>query len=239
MTVHVAFGIDDKYTEQVLTVMNSVVSNTKEEVVFHILGSRVEHNKFNIINYGKPNTSILYGTKPNFHLSIAACNRLFLPTALKDLKKVIYLDVDTVCLGDISELYRYKVNYIGAVKDPLFIHNAKKNKLTHSYVNTGVMVMNLEGLRDIDFIQKCVDVQDKGYVFPLLDQDIINVVLNHDLQHLPKEWNVYATIYSETTTDMMEAREHPKIVHWCGTRKPWNYPDAWRKEDWDKYHLTK
>lgn len=72
----------------------------------------------------------------------------------------------------------------------------------------------------------------------MLDQDIINVVLNHDLQHLPKEWNVYATIYSETTTDMMEAREHPKIIHFAGIRKPWN-SDVWRKEDWFKYLLTK
>lgn len=235
--IHVCFGIDDRYLDKPIVVMRSIIANTKEDVQFHVLGSKVLSKEFNIINHGEPDTSILYGTKPNPHLSLAACNRLFIPTTLTDIDKVVYLDVDVVVLGDIAELFKYKVDYIAGVKDPMYIHNAKKNGLTHSYINSGVMIMNLKALREMNFIQACVDIQDKGYNFSLLDQDIINVVLNKKLQHLPKEWNVYGHDYPEMTEDMFEARKHPKIIHFCGIRKPWN-SDVWGAEEYRKY-LTK
>ena len=165
---------------------------------------------------------------------MSACYRLFAPYL--DLDKVIYIDCDTVVLGDIQELWCQNVEYIGGVLDPMYIHQARKNNLKHKYINSGVMVMNLKNLRKLPYLTMIKATQNGNYNLSLLDQDIINIAFGRYISLLPYEWNVYAKIYSNTTDEMQKARNNPKLIHWCGKDKPWN-ADVWKKDEWFRYVL--
>lgn len=233
--INILFNIDKNYFRQCKAVIRSILAHTKSDVRFYIVGGQKrEFEAFNCVCLNVPDISIIKRKTNYRHITTAACYRLFAPDLLPDIDKVIYLDADIIVRGDISELWNFDVKYIAGVQDPLYKRQAKKNNLRHLYINSGVLVLNLKNLRNIDYYKRIEATQTGLYNLSLLDQDIINIAFGDIIEHLPLEWNVYSKLYPETTYDMIEARNNPKIIHWCGHEKPWN-ADVWMKDEWSKY----
>lgn len=232
--IHIFFNIDEGYKRQCRAVIRSIKAHTNSEITFHIIGVDNIGLKGNIKYYKKPDLSILTHTVQIKHITMTSTYRLFAPFILKDLDKVIYLDSDLIVLDDIAELWAYEPEYIAGVLDPLYKRQAKKNGLHHAYINSGVMVLNLKNLRKLNYLERIQNTQTGDYNLSLLDQDIINIAFGKEIEHLPVKWNVYAKTYAETTYDMIEARQKPSIIHWCGYEKPWN-SEVWRGEEWRQY----
>lgn len=230
--IHVAFNIDKNYTDKVQVVMNSILANTKSEVQFHVIGQEVENAKC----YPKPDLTDLKYTNQMAHISMGATYRLYLPDIL-DIDKVIYLDCDLIVLDDIKELWQYDVKVIAGVQDPMYIKQARKNNLSHLYINSGVLVMNLDAMRKMNYKERIKATQTGEYNLSLLDQDIINIAYGEYIEHLPEKWNVYTKIYTQTTKEMIQARNKPSIIHWCGFEKPWNIPSLWNAKMWYDYKV--
>ena len=233
--IHIAFNIDDSYKKQCETVIRSILANTKEKVTFHIIGVKT----FNIEGvrafcYEKPDISMLKYTVQVAHISMTSTFRLFIPFILNDLDKVIYLDSDLIVLDDIKKLWERKVKYIGGVRDGLYKTQARKNNLNHTYINSGVMVLNLKNLRQLNYLERIEQTQDGKHNLSLLDQDIINIAFEKEIELIPEVWNVPAKIYSEATEEMIQARNNPSIIHWCGWAKPWK-DEVWQADKWKKY----
>ena len=227
--INVFFNIDNNYIDKCKTVMRSIKAHTKSDVRFYIIGAEID----GCTCYKTPDIKILKYTRPVAHISIASVYRLFAPFILP-CDKVIYLDADLIVLDDIKKLWDYEPEYIAGVPDPMYRYQARKNRLKHLYINSGVMVMNLKNLRKLNYMERIENTQTGGYNLSLLDQDIINIAFGDVIEHLPLEWNVYSKIYPETTCDMIKARENPSIIHWCGKEKPWN-SDVWQADKWRKY----
>ncbi len=84
--------------------------------------------------------------------------------------KILYLDADIVCYKDISELYKIDMsNYeIAAARD--FIGRKWINR---NYLNSGVLLMNLNNIRKNDSFEKCRKMcMNKRMVLP--DQTALN-----------------------------------------------------------------
>ena len=227
--INVFFNIDDNYIDKCQTVIKSIKTNTKSDITFYIIGTEIK----GYTCFKKPDLSVLKHTRPVAHISIASVYRLFAPYILP-CDKVIYLDSDLIVLDDIAELWSYEPEYITGAPDPMYKYQAKKNHLKHLYINSGVMVLNLKNLRKLNYMERIENTQNGVYNLSLLDQDIINIAFGDVIEHLPPEWNVYAKIYPETTYAMIEARNNPSIIHWCGHEKPWN-ADVWQADEWRKY----
>lgn len=227
--INVFFNIDNNYIDKCKTVIRSIKAHTKSDVCFYIIGAEID----GYTCFKTPDLSILKYTNAMAHISMAATYRLFAPFILP-CDKVIYLDSDLIVLDDIKKLWEYEPEYIAGVPDPMYKHQARKNRLKHLYINSGVMVMNLKNLRKLNYMERIENTQTGSYNLSLLDQDIINIAFGDVIEHLPLEWNVYAKIYPETTYGMIKARENPSIIHWCGKEKPWN-ADVWKADEWRKY----
>ena len=232
--IDILLTADSNYAPYCKVVMKSILDNTKEDVHFHVIGSSFSLPNAHITFYKEPDTSIFKYTFQNGHINMSACYRLFAPY-IKSLNKVVYIDIDTIVLGDIKELWDVDVEYIGGVLDPMWEHNANKNNLKDYYINSGVLVMNLDNLRKLPYMKMIMDTQTGKYNLSLLDQDIINIAFHDKIQLLPYEWNVYSKEYTGCTEDMKEARKSPKLIHWCGRGKPWNTKGLWKNEEWYKY----
>lgn len=164
-----------------------------------------------------------------------------LPT---NLERILYLDCDTIIEGDITSLEH--INMSGkmfyGVKDCLSGINKeniglKKNDI---YINTGVLLINLEELRKNDMkaaIESYVHEYRNLINYP--DQDTLNGAFNDKIDVLEPQYGVMtlnaAHKYSEVmilrhptnfySEDQMNAAvEHPVIVHYTTNMRevrPW------------------
>lgn len=130
--------------------------------------------------------------------------------------KVLYLDVDIVAGGDITELYNYDIeNYeYAAVKDyygKIFIN--------HNYINSGVMLLNMKKTRETGLFARCRHVVNtKKMAFP--DQTALNKEAKARI-FLPAKFN-------------SQRRDHDNDVirHFCKSIR-W-YPNMMRKTNPNK-----
>ena len=98
------------------------------------------------------------------YYTCATYYRIFIANMFPQLDKALYLDSDTILLGDVSELFKMELgdNLVGAVPDgavaavPEFrlYTEAALGIASERYFNAGVLVMNLKAFRQENFYEK-------------------------------------------------------------------------------------
>ena len=175
--------------------------------------------------------------------AVSGYYRLLITTIIPE-EKILYLDGDTLIKGDISELYNIdlKDNIVAAVKDTVedFMAESVTQSNSH-YINSGMMLMDLKKMRDLDFSKLVVKCFDKfyGYV-PHHDQGVINYICNGRILYVSPKYNFMSQyfLYSEkqlkrifkirdlyTQEVIEEAREQLVVVHFLNKfyGRPWEH----------------
>ena len=249
--IHVCFNLDKNYVEPCKVCMNSILSNTKEEITFHLLGIDVsdfgDTDVENLIFY--PDIDVSCFSKENledyYYFSKAAMYRLLIPYIV-ETDRAIYIDIDTLILDDIKNLWDMEVDYVGAIIDPCNLQHLKRLKLkTDAYVNSGVILFNSKKIRkEFKDYKKAIIKAQKDFVLELKDQDIFNIIFNKHISIIDYKWNI--DVYnlkekgeSKTTSKAKDkAYENPSLVHCMGSRKWWAWEGLPFGEEWDSYNKT-
>ena len=111
-----------------------------------------------------------------------------------------------------------------------------------NYVYAGVLLMDLQLIRDEQLEKEFLKYIDKGYMYQ--DQDIINKCCYGKIGKIPLKYNylnrhmgleglLYNTIYSDEEID--EAKKGEVIIHFPGKNKPWIYPRCKGGDIWWNY----
>ena len=189
------------------------------------------------------------------HFAVETYFRLILSDFLPEYNKIIYLDSDLIILDDIAKLYDIDIsNYcVAGVVDtvlaghingftpekhrPYYLEKVKiKEKNLLNLINAGVLLINLSKIREQYTSNELLDYAQANN-FNLCDQDVINSIFQDKILHLKNEWNAYndeegtlrrwcATFApKEMYFSYKIAIKNPKILHFCGTTKPWNEPN--------------
>lgn len=132
--------------------------------------------------------------------------------------KCLYVDPDTICQKPLLEFYNIPIKYIGVAESHSY---GKKQAVAlglKRYCNTGVMLMNLNNLREIDFTSKCLDVE-QNYPTPSVgwqhDETCINIAMNGLLTFVDKKYNYcHAREY-----DAPIPEDEAYILHYIGKDK--------------------
>lgn len=139
--------------------------------------------------------------------------------------RVIYMDNDTIVTGDLADLWNMDLhgNAVAAVWEP------RKNPLelyldfNKQYVNTGVLLMDLDTMRNNHFDDALIEMlRSETLAYP--DQDAINYLLKGYIYIISSKFN--SSIYTCEADDAA-------IVH-CTPIKPWNRNSHWYRI-WNKY----
>lgn len=254
---HIALASDHAYAGYMETCMLSVLMNNPEdEIVFDILDVGLDDNDKrniaeNINSYGgelvfhdlRNIAQLLGGDVPEFLNSLGLYGRLFLPQLLPNEEKVLYLDCDTLVVGSLNELWNMNITdyYLAGVKDTVsFMHREKLGfGQDETYINSGVLLINLEKWRKDHICEKIIDyVKKNKESVSLPDQDGINVVCKGKICILEANYNVmspqflmpyknivgYFRVSDYYSSRMIkEARNNPVIIHFTGypDRRPW------------------
>lgn len=110
------------------------------------------------------------------------------------------------------------------------------------YFQAGILVFNIAQMnKENTFSSLMTALKSKTYWF--LDQDIMNQVFHGRVHYLPLEWNVYhgngntddffPNLRFSTYMSFLDARKHPKMIHFAGENKPWNTRHV---DFFDNYH---
>ena len=185
---------------------------------------------------------------------LSAFTRLFSAQMLPDnIERILYLDCDTIVVSDISELEEIDVGnkIFYGVKD--CIGKTYKENIgllpDDTYVNAGVLLINLILLRKLD-IRSSIDAYMRKYIklINYTDQDILNGVFKGNIGELKAEYDIMtiATVYSYedivrlrkptnyyTKEELLDAINKPIIIHYTTNMmivRPWynntNHPFA-------------
>lgn len=191
--------------------------------------------------------------KTHFHISVETYYRLLMQDIMKRYDKVLYIDSDLVVLDDLAKLYHTDMEgwCLGAVRDIDMAGNYHGKDPTrkdyfrtvltianpYDYFNAGVLVMNLKEFRKHYTTKSILDTIAK-HEWLYMDQDILNYMCEGRVKYLDMSWNVVMNWENESGSrmgimvcaphqlylDYMSSRKHPKIAHYAGSQKPWNFP---------------
>lgn len=184
--------------------------------------------------------------------------RIFIPQILSDAKKAIYIDVDTMVHADVAEFFGIDLGdyYLAASRDFNTIVNVKyydsvkkyfqeilKFDDMTTYFNSGVLLMNLEKLREINVVEKTYELLDKYKELLYPDQDILNLICRDHTLIIDNNWNYVPLInlaliqdeeFQPIAKEWAKGMGNRKITHYISEEKPWDFPDRYYSTKWWK-----
>ncbi|PXV60048.1 lipopolysaccharide biosynthesis glycosyltransferase [Dysgonomonas alginatilytica] len=249
--IEIALCPDNNYIMPCGITIISLLENKKDtEIRIHIIGSDLgEDNKSTLKGIAeKYETEILFYDIENKYLdkfdiiqdeleyiTASTYSRLFLHNILSDqIEKVIYLDCDLMVLGTLSEMWNIDIEgySVGGVVDfPAFMprtYEELKYSDQYSYINAGVLLINLKYWRDNNILNRCFEYAQTNHEnLRFKDQDIINGVLHDSALLLPLRYNAHLHVFVKSTDfgkyeeQRADALKYPVIIHFTSSMKPW------------------
>lgn len=228
---------DNNYAPFVATTIVSICKNTKSFCAFYILDGGIDQenqdkicslvsqfDNFSIefiqIDFRKALQSILYKNACP-HVTLSTYNRFLIPQLKPEIKKLIYLDVDVIVKGDITELYNVDLQgyAIGAVPED-FTDNFGIEDLkiqlglsgSHLYFNAGVLLIDNEKFNPDLLFEIEQQYRDK---LKYADQDILNIAYHNNYLVLPEKFNFMS--------QKQEHFENITVRHFNTNVKPWQF----------------
>jgi len=255
--IHLGLALDNKYLYPLLVCLTSILEN-RAKTTFYIIHIQVSKNlnkgyfeKINklIERYGKEASNITYynmgddfrGAITGSHISTAAYYRIALPSLLPNVDKIIYTDTDVINFKDLYEMYSLKFNdkkYFMGTLDQIGLLNELKQLgiYTQKYMNSGILLMNLKGMRKDGIEQKIrkfifshyLDHHDQTAIngacydnYEILSFKYATFVFN-SLKDM-EEWNNKQNkLYRYNDYELNQAFYEPILLHYAGWTKPWD-----------------
>lgn len=240
--IHVAYCFDQAYRQHLGAAITSLLCNAladEEELWVHVITDatdalflqqierlrrtfRAQIEVYLIGSASRSALDLMPRAKQMLQFSKAAYYRLLLPEILPSaIRRVLYLDSDTIVLGSIRELWSTAMGErpAAAVSDFAAEH-WRRHLGTGTYVNSGVLLMNLDAWRSADWAHLCRRWAEQHPEKVLLgDQCAINAVLQSSILFLGQQWNYYV-VHGRPA----DHRVDPAILHFITANKPWQ---AW------------
>lgn len=252
--IQVFFACDDNFVKFTIVAIQSLKENASKDFNYHLhilytkmsdemkkITLTLADDKFEISfddvsDYLK---SIDYKLHTRDYYSKTTYYRLFIPDMFPELDKALYVDSDTIILGDISELFNHdlKDNYVGACNEQVMIKmdvygtyveqciGIDRNK----FFNAGILLMNCRQFREKKLLDKFIKLLHEYKFVVTQDEDYLNVICKDKVLWIENNWNI------EQIGELWYEPKDYKLLHYVMTSKPWHYEDCMNKEYFWKY----
>ena len=251
--INVAYAFDTSYQYITHVSMKSIMLSQNRDtfIIFHIMvPSKINDKEKEVIDkitkeYKNCELKYYYigdrfkeiNVKGYITWSTAMYYRLRLPDLLPNEKRVLYLDCDTLIYKDLTNLYNYDIEgkyFIGMLEPRDLSYLGLE---VNNYINTGVMLFNLDELRKENVPKKIEEFLIKHnykLLFPV--NDSLNTVCHKKNGYFSPEfvqWGFcnekFVNKYIDELSikldkkEVLKAYKDPYIYHMIGYKyKPWN-----------------
>ena len=155
--------------------------------------------------------------------------RLFIAEMFPEYNKAIYIDSDTVVIGDISRLYDTDIgdNYVGAANEQAMVQMDVYGTYVErvigidrrKFFNAGLMLINCDIWRRVKLLDEFIKYLGIYNFIVTQDEDYLNVICKDRVYMLDQRWNTELTDGLVYNYCIGEAY----ILHYIMTNKPWHY----------------
>lgn len=232
--IEIIYGSDEKFARPVGISMSSVREHNPH-CIFHWFVTKLDDADLNrvkrfslesdvLCNIYYVNQKLVDAFPHNAAWSPAMYYRILAALYFKDkAKRLLYLDGDTYCRGDLSQLYNIDLhdNIIAAVRDVFpdqAAYNRRVQYIGHTgdgYFNSGVLLIDIEKWNNEHITEKALQHlgENPSRWENAPDQDVLNVLLANRVEWVDDKYNVLnSVVYGDTKS--------ARIIHFVGP-KPW------------------
>ncbi len=250
--VPIFFAVDDCYAPYLAVAIRSLIDNASPDFDYHIhilIDQLSERHRANLTAMANDHVSVNFVNVREkldalgniLHLrdyyTKATYYRFFIPDLFPEYSRGIYLDCDIVVKGDISELYTMDTGnaLVAAALEEVMLRypcfgeyvEVVLNVPVNEYFSAGVLVLNLDALREMHIEQAFVELLSRRKFRVTQDQDYLNVLCHGKVAYLSSAWN--KTAFPDAVDDS------PSIIHYKINWKPWHYKNTAFEEYFWKY----
>ena len=250
--IHIGFAIDKNFGIFAGIAITSLVhNNIDHQLVVHIIHDGLQpedmyklqrlerlYRNLSLHMYLLDDTEGMTFVVPQGHITQAMYYRyLFSKLLPREVQRILYLDADIICKGDLLPLWRTDLQgkVLAAVRDWGEAKSCIRIGLSSGlYFNSGVLLIDLREWERRRLTAKLFAWLEEVGVNKVLwgDQDALNAILDGEFVELPKIYNcivVNDTALKSTAEDL--------LVHYVDYVKPWHvyYMDCADKELYWEY----
>lgn len=245
--INVCVACDNNYSKYAGVVIASVLANSNEDenLSFYILDGGIEQSQkdkilelksikdcnIEFVNIDESLFDEYKKVKTHAYITLSAYYRLKLPSLLPNINRIIYFDCDFIINSSLLDLFNTKLEEspIAGVRDI----DLKKVKKNNSYVNSGMLVMDLANMRKLDLETKFLNwTREHINTIKCGDQEIINETCKGMIKIVDDEWNVQSSNF----TNRSSYTHNPKGIHFVARKKPWHFASfSYHRDFYFKY----
>lgn len=242
--MNILTATDNNYAPWCGVMLTSLLKyNTMCDIHIWILGDELSdsnkvkfqrlHKNLNIIDV---DWNLFKGSIPSLttmdYLSRTTWARLGVAKLLPlEIDKILYIDADTLVMGQLSELYDEDLTDFAAAAVDEY-RDARYIDIPGFYFNAGVILINVDYFRRNDILNQCIEyVKKNSSLLRFHDQDVLNKVLEGHVKFMHRKFNM--TCCGDVESDDLRPGEKfiqdkeaiynndVRIYHYVGMVKPW------------------
>ncbi len=243
--VPIFYAFDDSFAKYAVVSITSMMehADNQRQYVIHVLSTGLsaemqetiralanEQFEFRFVDVTEYTRSIAHKLPLRDYYSMTTYYRLFISEMFPEYDKAIYIDSDTVVLGDISQLYDQELgqNLVGAAHDQVFVQMDVYGTYAEEVLginrnqmfNAGILLINCRAFRQEQVLAQFIDLLYMYNFVVTQDEDYLNLICKDRVLWLDQRWNTL--IIGEIPYDVRQSY----IVHYNMVAKPWHYEDC-------------
>ena len=252
--VPIFYACDSAFLRYTAVSINSLVSNFSKDrkCEIYILNSDIKDNEKQILDvYNRENVKIIFvDVKEQLvnigkdlplrdYYSKTTYFRLFIAKMFPQFDKAIYIDSDTIVLGDMAQFFDTQIgdNFVGACREQVMVQTDVFGEYVeqvlgidrNNYFNAGVLLINCKKFREENVLGQFINLLSIYNFVVTQDEDYLNVICEDKVYWIDQSWNT--EVYGK-----IPVREKDiKIIHYIMTSKPWHYSDCRLEKYFWKY----
>lgn len=248
-TIHIALCLNDSFRVPASVVIVSAIRATRDaDVCVHVLSTSMSERteaylRKASLSFGAKSFEAIRTDLSEFEgirllnplISIDTYLRFLIADRFPTLEKAIYLDSDLLVTKSLLAMWRteFHGNVVCGVHEPEMKRFSHLDAIGLSrddvYVNAGVLLLDLSAFRRLGLKERCLGTARRLWPkLPMLDQDVLNSVLKHQIGTLDVIWNVRTAVYVREP----RCRTLAAIHHFTGPQKPWQGVSSKRDLRW-------
>jgi lipopolysaccharide biosynthesis glycosyltransferase len=256
---HIGFGVDANYAKYAGVLMtNIVLTHLGQPIYFHIVCDGLyEEDKRRFENFSLlyRNVKIVFydavtilnslnpiSKKAPSRLHRAVLLRILLPYLVADdIKRVIYMDVDMLCLKRLDELWNMDMqgNIVAAAMHHSHTRKSKSLNLSKDrFLSAGLMLIDVVAWKNNNITQRVFQCYQKNSEkFLAIEEDALNTVLDGEFLDIGDRFNFCIEVNNPLNSVI---DKDTVVLHFFEESKPWTkgcIPEI-HKLYWKYVHLS-